>query len=245
MVLEAQAIRYRAFNDWIDSSLGTSIATALSDQLAQQACLLTGEVALQLGSFGQNHWLRTVSCKRLYFITPYFQHHFNACIASMHLLPIAPQHVHCVIAPFSMEIFQHKQFILQEIDRVLKPMGFAVFLGINPISLWGMALKWGKLSCLGAIPTKLTSSFSIKRWLLAEGYQCYWQQGFYYVPPIANARMRRYFVFLNEMGKIASPLPANFYCLIMQKTAPCTTGLIYDVSTSFFHPRKSAFSPSA
>ena len=106
---------------------------------------------------------------------------------------------------------------IDEIDRVLKPMGYAILFGINPLSFWGGALAMQRLACFGPSKATLISSFALTRMMLHRGYRQCALTGFYYIPPVSNDYLIQKLAFLNEMGKMIWPFPAGFYCLIVQK----------------------------
>lgn len=52
----------------------------------------------------------------------------STIITSYTQLPLDRNSIDCVIVPFAMEAFSHQKNPIDEIDRVLKPMGYAIFL---------------------------------------------------------------------------------------------------------------------
>ena len=119
---------------------------------------------------------------------------------------------------------------MDELDRVLKPMGYIIFWGINPVSFWGMALRLGHLSLFGDCKTKLHSVLSVKRAALERGYQQCALSTFYYIPPVSNKALIHGLEFLNEMGKMLWVFPAGFYCLIVQKYQVVSPAPLVDTS---------------
>ena len=53
--------------------------------------------------------------------------------------------------------------------------------------------------------------------MLHRGYvQCN-LSSFYYIPPVSSESLLHKLEILNELGKMISPCPAGFYCLVVQK----------------------------
>jgi len=215
--LDEQRHRYRALDDWFRTPQGHYLGEAFAVQLARCDACLRGSTLLQLGLCGDNLWLDALVCNQKYSFTPCLDAPNATFIGSPQTLPFHRNSIDTIIAPMTCEIFGQDKHPLDEIDRVLKPMGHVVFLGINPLSLWGAALRCHRLPCFGHVPVTLTSSLLLKRALLTRGYQQKALETFYYVPPFRNERWIKPFLFLNEVGKLASLFPAGFYCLVMQK----------------------------
>ncbi|WP_133127336.1 methyltransferase [Legionella nagasakiensis] len=228
MALEEQAIKYRSLDDWFQTPQGIRVSLAFASELKNFCEQLTGETLLQLGSGGENLWLPSLRFQHKWIVTPYIDAQKASLNAPLNGLPIDRNSVDCIIAPLIMEAFQRDKNPLDEIDRILKSMGYIIFFGINPWSFWGVSLKWGHLACFGRLPANLTSSFSVKRTLLHRGYSQYVHTSFYYVPPVIQENLLRKLEFFNEMGKMIWPFPAGFYCLILQKQQSCSPSALLD-----------------
>lgn len=227
--MNTQAIKYRALNTWFTTPQGARVGMAIADELKKLASEINGEKLLQLGHCGENSWLSALHFPHKWIATPYVDLEKVSLVSSLKALPIIRDSLDCVIAPLTLEAFLPGSHPLDEIDRVLKPMGHVFFIGINPLSFWGAALKWGYLSCLGHEQATLTSSFSLKRMMFNRGYIQRANSSFYYIPPFNNEKLIKRGEFFNEMGKMLWPFPAGFYCLIMQKYQPSAT-LVQEVS---------------
>lgn len=217
MNLDEQRYQYRALNDWFETPQGYHLGEAFSMQLTSHEDFLRGEILLQLGLCGDNLWLNTLLFNQKYTCTPCLDAPKADFIGSPQALPFHRNSIHAVIAPMTHEIFGHEKHVLDEIDRVLKPMGYVVFFGINPLSLWGIARRFHRLPGFGRARVTLTSSLLLKRDLWARGYQQAAFEVFYYVPPIQSEYWIKKSLLLNDMGKLASFFPAGFYYLVMQK----------------------------
>lgn len=217
MNLDYQRHRYRALDDWFRTSQGHHLGKSFAVQLARFEAYLRGNILLQLGLCGDNAWLDALLFHQKYILAPYLGAPDTNLVGSPQTLPFHRNSIDTIIAPMTCEIFGRDKHPLDEIDRVLKPMGYVVFLGFNPCSLWGLALQAHRLPCFGHTQVTLTSSLLLKRALLARGYQQEAFEVFYYVPPFQDEAWIKRCLFLNDMGKLASFFPAGFYCLIVQK----------------------------
>lgn len=229
LLLDDQANKYRALDNWFMSPQGSRVAHAFADELIHISDQLGGDNLLQLGSCGENIWLPALKFRKKYIVTPCGIPEKTSFKASLTALPVDRDSMDCVIAPLTLEAFSQNKNPIDEIDRILKPMGYAIFFGINPCSFWGGALHWHRLACFGAQRGALTSSFTIKRAMLQRGYTLCALTSFYYIPPVTRPFWIRMLAFFNEMGKMIWPFPAGFYCLIVQKYQPTSPDLMTDV----------------
>ncbi|WP_051555083.1 class I SAM-dependent methyltransferase [Legionella fairfieldensis] len=216
MSLNAEKSKFRALDNWFNSPQGIDVGDAFTTELSHLNEFLYGETLLQLGHCSTNPWLRPLHYSHKWCATPYTDP-LSTLVTSFNYLPLARNSVDCIIAPLTMEAFNYKKNPIDELDRVLKPMGYVVFLGINPMSLWGLFVRLKRYSCFGPLKGQPMSVFFIKRAMLHRGYiQCN-LSAFYYIPPVSTEKWVRNLHILNELGKMISPCPAGFYCLVMQK----------------------------
>ncbi|CEK10671.1 methyltransferase domain-containing protein [Legionella hackeliae] len=208
--------RFQALRNWFLSDQGSHVGQAFKAELEPLAKFLYGETLLQLGDCGDNPWLSLLHYNRKWLAGPYFNSS-NSMISALNSLPLDRHSIDCVIAPLTMEAFTHQKNPIDEIDRILKPMGYAVFFGINPMSLWGWMMRFGWHTCFGTLRTHSMSVFFIKRAMLHRNYiQCH-LSSFYFIPPVYKENWINRLEFLNEVGKMMWPCPAGFYCFVVQK----------------------------
>ena len=209
--------RFKALESWFVSPHGSYVAKAIAEELSPLNTVLCGDCLIQLGGRTDNPWLADLKFQHKWLLNPQVMPSDISCSTLMTALPIDRESVDCVIAPFTMDAFDEKEFVFDEMDRVLKPLGHIVFIGVNPLSLWGVWLKISRNNCFGVYKGFPRSVFSTQRALLHRGYlQCYYN-GFYFIPPVRPQKMIRSLVFLNQVGKMISPTPSAFYCLVMPK----------------------------
>jgi hypothetical protein len=212
--LDAQKTRFRSLDAWFRSAQGVEVGHFFTSELNHLKDLLRGEVLLQLG--GELSWLHDLHFNHKWCAAPYLNQS-STVITAFNQLPLERNSVDCIVAPLVMEAFTKSDSPIDEIDRVLKPMGHVIFFGVTPLSLWGFAIQLRRLSCYGHLAAKPRSLLLLKRAFLHRGYvQCHLST-FYYIPPLSSKKWMDKLNVLNELGKIISPAPAGFYCLVLQK----------------------------
>ncbi|MDF1757634.1 MAG: methyltransferase domain-containing protein [Legionellaceae bacterium] len=220
MVLYEQQ-KYELLDEWYNTAQGSRVATAFGAELNSIRNHISGNKILQLGPSGENDWLSILRFRNRMLVSPSLHIQKATFYASINNLPIQRESIDCVLAPLTVEVFSKKIDPIEEIDRILKPHGYAIFFGINPCSFWGAATYIKKISCFAHSSVKLRSSLEIKHALLNRGYRQCVLHSFYYIPPFKRSSLILRLEFLNEMGKMMWPYPAGFYCLIVQKFDPC------------------------
>lgn len=217
MLIEQQLKQYRSLNKWFQSSLGIFIAHEFLIALEHQKDYLNGETLLQLGNCGDNLWLKKFNYRHKWIASPFFFADKVQIECSLHQLPLDRNSVDCIIAPLTLEPFESSFSLIDEIDRVLSPMGFVILLSINPWSLWGAAMKTGLLHCYADSKVKMRTPFNLNRIFLQRGYRQCSLSNFCYIPPVNNPSLIKKLTFLDEIGKMLWPFPSGLYCYIAQK----------------------------
>ncbi len=216
MSFDAQKSRFRALEHWFSSPQGIDVGDFFVAELAHLNSILYGETLLQLGNYSNNFWLEKLRYHHKWCVSPYINSS-STFVASFNQLPIDRNSIDCIIAPLVMEAFSHQKNPIDEIDRILRPMGYVVFFGINPMSLWGLFVRLKRFSLFGSLAGKPMSVLSIKRAMLHRGYSQCNISSFYYIPPVSTKKWLHKLEILNELGKMISPCPVAFYCLVVQK----------------------------
>ncbi len=243
MLIEKQIKQYRALDKWFNSPLGLSVANEFSDQLKSVADYLNGEILLQLGSCGENPWLEILDFKRKWIASPFALGNKVHLECSFNHIPFNRNSLDCVLAPLTFEPYGNSFSLIDEIDRVLKPMGFIVLLSINPWSLWGGAMKCGLLHCYSERRVKMRTPFNVNRIFLQRGYRQCSLNNFCYIPPINNKALIKKLIFFEEIGKMLWPFPSGFYCYIAQKYEYITPSLMTEPVESVEAPNILAETP--
>lgn len=216
-MIEQQKKQYRALNEWFQSPLGLTVANEFISQLEPVSNYLKGETLLQLGNCGTNPWLNTLNFNRKWVGSPFVLDNKIHLECSFNQIPLNRNSLDCVLAPLTLEPFGNSYNLIDEIDRILKPMGFIVLLSINPWSLWGGAMKCGLLHCYNDRMVKMRSAYNVNRVFLQRGYRQCALSSFCYIPPVNRTSLLKKLTFIDEVGKMLWPFPSGFYCYIAQK----------------------------
>ncbi|MCL9684980.1 methyltransferase domain-containing protein [Legionella maioricensis] len=226
MLIEQQIKQYRALNEWFNLSLGLSVANEFSEQLKSVNDYLRGETLLQLGNCGDNPWLNMLNFNRKWIASPFALNNKIHLECSFNQIPLNRNSLDCVLAPLTLEPYGNSLSLIDEIDRILKPMGFIILLSINPWSLWGGAMKCGLLHCYNDRAIKMRTPFHVNRVFLQRGYRQCALSNFCYIPPVNSKSLIKKLTFFDEVGKMLWPFPSGFYCYIAQKFEAISPSLI-------------------
>ena len=221
---------FLALDDWFLSAQGQELATAFATELRMASVPSRGETLLQLGNCGNNLWLEEFAYPLQWIIAPELWDKSRGIIGSVNAIPMERESIDCILAPLTLEICGPEKNPIDEIDRILKPMGYVIFFGINPWSFWGASLRWGRLSAFAQASATFSSSLRLKHAMVSRGYEQCRLSSFYYLPPLRNDYWLKKLSFLNHMSKMVCPYPAGFYCLILQKLNPCMTAVSFKIS---------------
>lgn len=216
MSSDMQKAMFQALDEWFATVQGARVADAFFAESQFLRECLYGETLLQLGSCADNAVFHKLRFQYKYLLSPCLSKDTNL-VSSLTQMPLANNSVDCVLAPLTLHAFSHEKNPIDEIDRILKPMGRVVFWGINSFSLWGLWLQMSRSACFGRAGGVSHSIFSIKRAMLHRGYIQTHLSGFYYIPPVKSATMISKLQILNVAGKMISPSPSGFYCFVVQK----------------------------
>ncbi len=217
MLIGQQIKQYRALNKWFQSPLGLFAAHEFAVNLESVHELLSGETLVQLGNCGDNVWLKKLKFAHQWVASPFALANKIQFESELNQLPLSRNSIDCLVAPLTLEPFNNSITLIDEIDRVLKPMGFVVLLCINPWSLWGGAIKYGMLNCYRDRTIKMRTPFNLNRLFIQRGYRQVSLTNFCYIPPVNSASLIKKLTFLDEIGKMLWPYPSGFYCYIAQK----------------------------
>jgi hypothetical protein len=217
LLIEQQIKQYRALHQWFQTPLGLFAAHEFAVNLESVQERLSGEILIQLGDYGDNVWLKKLKFNHCWIVSPFALSNKIQMESELNLLPLNRNSVDCIVAPLTLEPFNNNYSLIDEIDRVLNPMGFVVFMCINPWSLWGAAMKSGLLPCYRNRTIKMRTPFALNRIFIQRGYRQILLSNFCYIPPVNNASLIKKLAFLDEIGKMLWPFPSGFYCYIAQK----------------------------
>lgn len=220
---------FQALNRWFLSPQGKAVSFAFEEQLMELKTSLLdgmrGTRLLQLGACGHQPWLSLFQHTDKWIVSPSKVPGLSSSAVHYVLglpryLPFESASVDCIISPLALEACDWSHHPIDELDRVLKPMGYLIFFGVNALSLWGLYLRLGKLPYIPKSLMRPVSVFRLKQTLFHCGYSLCHLAPFYYVPPVMSMEWIKRLEIFNELGKMISLCPSGFYCMIVQKYVP-------------------------
>jgi len=128
-------------------------------------------------------------------------------------LPFASQSIDLVVLPHVLEFTEEPHQILREVERVLIPEGQVIICGFNPVSLWGMRQKMGRVTGAHFLPVngEFISLRRMKDWLKLLSMET--NRGHFgcYLPPSASEKTFNRYAFLEHIGDRWWPFMGGVY----------------------------------
>jgi SAM-dependent methyltransferase len=210
--------------DWYSQSPGKDLLEA--ERLALQPLLSDkfGYHVLQLGRVKGNNWLENSRILHKVFLSPIIdQASLNSQVAAeFAALPFLPDSIDLVVLPHVLEFASNPQQILQEVYTVLIPEGHVVILGYNALSMWGGA-RLCKNRRVYPWNGQFSTSFHVRQWLRAIGYEVIDHKSLYFRPPVAEASWQEKLLFLEGVGQMLWPYFGAVFLIVAQKCTPNLT----------------------
>lgn len=217
MVHDNKMSQYLALSDWFQTALGEFVNTELGTHFELIELAFRGNVVLQLGNYGTRFKLKNSAFKHQWTVSNFKSSIPCSIICDFHQIPLKRQSVSCILAPLSLEPYSNGVQLIDEIDRLIEPMGYVVLICINPWSMWGIAMKMGLFNCYANANISMYSPLYLNKMFTQRGYKQLSLTNFCYRPPVSNKFLIKKMSFLDEIGKMLWPMPAGFYCYIAQK----------------------------
>ena len=182
---------------WFRSPLGKVVFSQENEQLKNILPGLFGYHILQVGYTAELDFLNSsrISNKTILFLdNSEIDKKINMSIrAGGEDLPIATDSIDVVMLPHVLEYSKDAHKLLRELERVLISEGYAVIIGINPYSLWGLwhmfFCWWNKMPWGG----HLFSVPRMKDWLSLLDFEIEKVKYFFFSPPLSNIRLLKKF----------------------------------------------------
>lgn len=204
---------------WFQTQHGHRVLHRFREQLRPLSSTIKGEKILQLGLTSKTPLFSELNFSNQWIVSVQPNQDERSIQARFDYLPFKNESVNTILMPFSFCERRFQDWPLDEIDRVLKSMGYVIFFAINPISLWGLGMHFHKLSFIRKKVSQLPSLLQLKRAMIRRGYQHYYVNYFYYLPPVRKNITINRFRVIEQMGELFPPWPAAFYILVMKKSS--------------------------
>ncbi len=143
-------------------------------------------------------------------------------------LPFDSKSLDLVLLPHSLELARDPHLALSEVERVLRPEGRVVIIGINPASLWGVQQQMKRLSRrLGRRPAEALPSLPLageligfrrlRDWLRLLSFEVEGGRFGCYRPPFAAAKWLSRYEWMERAGERWWPVLGAVYLLVAVK----------------------------
>ena len=196
--------RIVGLHDWFATPPGRYLLAWEREQLDLAVADIFGYHALQLGISE----LDALRCNRMphrWLATPVYSPG-AAIVTDFEALPFPANSLDLVLLPHSLELSRDPHATLREVERVLVPEGRVVICGLNPMSLWGLRQKHGRLyRRLGLgkpfMPQEECIGFRrLRDWLRLLSFEVESERFGCYRPAIANEQWLRSFAWMDRAG---------------------------------------------
>lgn len=149
-------------------------------------------------------------------------------------LPLQNHSIDAIILPHTLEFEQNPHQILREVERVLVAEGKAIFLGFNPVSLWGFWHKYWEMKNRISRKEKtwevplpscghLLSQKRLRDWLQLMGFDIDLVNEYFYRPPLQSSVFLQKLQFVERAGQVSRILPAGAYLMVATKRVSTLT----------------------
>ncbi len=142
-------------------------------------------------------------------------------------LPFDAQSLDLVVLPHVLEVARDPHLTLREVERVLRPEGRVVIVGLNPSSLWGLRQRMGRLS-RGVVPGGHAPLFlpsageflayrRLRDWLRLLSFEVEAGRFGCYRPPVTSEKWLGRFEWMERAGDRWWPVFGAVYSLTAVK----------------------------
>lgn len=136
-------------------------------------------------------------------------------------LPFEASSLDLVVLPHVLELARDPHQTLREVERVLRPEGRVVILGLNPASLWGLRQNLGRLLPGRRLFLPQAGDFigywRLRDWLRLLSFEVEGAQFGCYSPPLRSERWLRRWRWLEGLGSRWWPVLGAVYFIVAVK----------------------------
>ncbi|UDF34843.1 UNVERIFIED_ORG: class I SAM-dependent methyltransferase [Shinella sp. XGS7] len=149
-----------------------------------------------------------------------------ALFCEFEALPFEAASLDLVILPHTLEFAHDPHHCLREVERVLRPEGRVVILGINPASVWGLRQNLGRLVSRlpGAGPQlylpragDFLGYWRLRDWLRLLSFEVEGAQFGAYAPPLRSEQWLSRWRWMEGLGQRWWPVLGASYCVVATK----------------------------
>ncbi|MFK7886958.1 MAG: class I SAM-dependent methyltransferase [Gammaproteobacteria bacterium] len=204
----------RTIEQWLATPLG-ELTVATESTLAEQAMArMFGDMAVQLGSWGEPDLFLRHSKTRRSLLAGTYPSDGVDLVCEPDSLALASDSIDTLILPHTLELTERPRETLREVHRVLVGDGQVVLMCFDPLSLWGLYQRSGRLPLHGS------SAVSIRRlfdWLTLLGLEPVHWQRYLYVPPLNHLAVTQRADSVAGVGRKLWPFASGAFLVVASK----------------------------
>lgn len=144
-----------------------------------------------------------------------------ALLCDFDALPFAANSLDLLVLPHALELARDPHQTLREVERVLRPEGRVVVVGLNPASLWGLRQNLGRLLHGQAQFLPQAGDFighrRLRDWLRLLSFEVETAQFGCYSPPLRTEAWLRRWQWLEQVGRHWWPVLGAVYFMVAVK----------------------------
>lgn len=206
-------------NAWYAEGVGCRLASAEHQEVSRLLSELYGYYLCYLGEPGLASMVHDTIIKQSIHIHPFpnKSHKGLSVNGCYDAIPLRSDSVDAVVLLHTLEQSKSPHEVLREAHRVLIAEGHIIITGFNPLSCWGLWLRYkqlrGKISKQG----DMLRASRIIDWLKLLNFQIVGGNMFYFKPPFVSKKIYTKLDFLDKLGKRFWPFWAGAYTIIAVK----------------------------
>lgn len=220
---------YSELDQWYQSVLGESIFTLEKQYIDKILPNIYGRELCLPASVFQERWTEKSPIYRhttLGVSSSAHRTHPPTVFAEFTALPLLDNTQDVVILPHVLELQSAPKAVLNEFCRVLKPEGYLILFGFNPMSFCGIR-RFFHYSSKKTFPWMLSfiSLNRMIRWLSEFNFDVLRKDSLFYRPPIDHPAFLKSLGFLETFSGCSWFYFGGVYCMIAQKREFAVTPL--------------------
>ena len=141
----------------------------------------------------------------------------HRAIANPAAMPFADKTHNLIILPHTLDFCDDPHAVLREVQHILVPQGCVVITGFNPLSLWGVAHLFLRVTNRSPWHANFYRSGRVQDWLALLGFELVGAKMLGYQPPLQNEKWRRQWAFLEAVGARWFPGMGAVYVIVARK----------------------------
>lgn len=150
-----------------------------------------------------------------------------ALVTDFHALPFAAQSLDLVLLPHTLELSPNPHATLREVERVLMPEGSVVISGLNPVSLWGLKQRRGRIAARMGVgrlylpdPIDFIGYLRLRDWLRLLSFEVEVMHFGCWRPAVRSQRWLDRLAWMDGIGERCWPIFGSAYFLVATKRVP-------------------------